>query len=86
MVRADIIVEYGPVEIGGKTYFCPVRSVSLSRVPSSHRFASDSRQNLGPAVTMLNDVAFGDYHMFRADMQIMTGENQAGEKQAPEGK
>jgi hypothetical protein len=28
-IWADIMVEYGPVEIGGKTYFCPVRSVSL---------------------------------------------------------
>ena len=31
LVRSDITVEYGPVEIGGKTYICPVRSVSISR-------------------------------------------------------
>lgn len=29
--RSDLIVTYGPVEIGGKTYILPVRSVSLSR-------------------------------------------------------
>jgi hypothetical protein len=29
-VKADIVVEYGPVKIGGKTYICPVRSVALS--------------------------------------------------------
>ncbi len=29
--RSDIMIEYGPVEIGGKTYFCPVRSVSIVR-------------------------------------------------------
>lgn len=33
--RADMLVEYGPVEIGGNTYICPVRSVAISkaRVP-----------------------------------------------------
>ena len=28
---SNIMIEYGPVEIGGKTYICPVRSVSISR-------------------------------------------------------
>ena len=32
-VRADVMVEYGSVEIGGETYTCPVRSVSYSSVP-----------------------------------------------------
>ena len=27
--RSDIMVEYSPVEIGGKNYICPVRSVSI---------------------------------------------------------
>jgi VWFA-related protein len=31
--RADIAVEYGPVEIGGKTYFCPTRGIALARTP-----------------------------------------------------
>lgn len=37
--RADMIVEYGPVEIGAKTYICPVRSVAISkaRVPMIFR-------------------------------------------------
>ena len=28
VAKASIMVEYGPVEIGGRTYFCPVKSVS----------------------------------------------------------
>lgn len=32
--RADMVVEYGPVEIGGKSYICPVRSIALSRAQS----------------------------------------------------
>jgi hypothetical protein len=31
MERADVLVEYGPVEIGGRTYICPVTSTSISR-------------------------------------------------------
>ncbi len=31
-VKSDILVEYGPVEIGGKTYICPVRSVFPAQV------------------------------------------------------
>ncbi len=31
--RADIAVEYGPVAIGGKTYFCPTRGIALARTP-----------------------------------------------------
>jgi hypothetical protein len=28
--RSDVAVEYGKVEIGGKTYICPVKSISIS--------------------------------------------------------
>ena len=32
--RADLLVEYGAVEIGGKSYICPARSIALSRAQS----------------------------------------------------
>jgi len=31
MQRAEVAVEYGPVEIGGRTYICPLESTSLSK-------------------------------------------------------
>jgi hypothetical protein len=31
--RGDIMVEYGPVEIDGKTYTCPIRRVCRFRSP-----------------------------------------------------
>jgi hypothetical protein len=37
--RSDIMVEYGPVEIGGKTYVCPLRSVSIVRARSVRVFS-----------------------------------------------
>ena len=30
-IRLAVMIEYGPVEIAGKSYICPVRSLSISR-------------------------------------------------------
>jgi len=65
LARADLFVEYGSVEIGGRIYICPVRSVALSLI----RFPDAS-----PARTMLclNDSAFNSYHRFGATVKILT--------------
>jgi hypothetical protein len=31
MTRASTLVEYGTVDIGGKPYICPLKSISISR-------------------------------------------------------
>ena len=74
--RAEVMVEYGAVDIGGKTYFCPVRSVSLSRGRTVNAFhdEDDNSRTWGPSVTMLNDVVFGEYHVFRAEMRVISGD------------
>ena len=58
LLRADIVVEYGPVELGGKTYICPLKSVALS--------AKWNRW-------WLNDVAFEQYHLYQANAQLLPG-------------
>ena len=30
---ADVAVDYGPVEIGGKTYYCPINGIALAQAP-----------------------------------------------------
>jgi VWFA-related protein len=78
--RSDILVEYGPVRIAGKTYICPLRSISLSVVPSGfsvphrHIFNSDpgTQTNSNDAQTSLSDVTFVDYHVFRAESRILS--------------
>jgi hypothetical protein len=65
ILRGDIMVEYGPVEIAGKTYTCPIRSVTICRFV--YRFAQ------GAEATLLNDVTFADYHQFRAESHILPG-------------
>jgi VWFA-related protein len=77
LVRSDIMIEYGPLEIGGKIYICPVRSVSISRARSVIALTEwdESFRTYGPYATMLNDFAFERYHVFRAKSRMLTGFN-----------
>lgn len=96
--KADLMVEYGPVELGGERYFCPLRSISISVAPmvgagNTGRYAlnqtsfyltrsavvgnSPKGRADAPLQSMLNETVFDHYHLFRADMQILTGANSA---------
>jgi VWFA-related protein len=77
VVTAAIMVEYGPIDIGGRTYFCPVRSVSLAKAQSLQfdpKFNFPLANQLQPLKTSLNDVAFEQYHVFRAETRLLTDE------------
>lgn len=59
--RGDVMVEYGPVEIGGIRYTCPTRSVSLTmqRIANTapnfqYKLDSGSTGKAGPALTTAN--------------------------------
>lgn len=89
IVKADLMVEYGSVVIGGATYICPVKSVSISLAeqPDVHairmqRYSAtmveQNNQNIpNPLQTLLDDVAFEQYHLFRAEASILTGDSAA---------
>jgi len=92
LIQSEVMIEYGPVEIGGKSYTCPLRTVSISRGRSVAVLSDtlkdrekiewrESFRTYGPYATMLDDIAFDAFHMFRADSQMLTGF-----KPAPEGK
>ncbi|MDE3186634.1 MAG: VWA domain-containing protein [Acidobacteriota bacterium] len=75
VVKADILVVYGAVDIGGKTYFCPQKSIARA-MAQTHQF--DPTYNyavahqMQPLQTSVNDAVFEQYHMFRTDMRILT--------------
>lgn len=70
-----VMVEYGPVNLGGQTYFCPLRSVSRSRQRQVWQIDEWGMQFkvYGPFKTVLNDVTFSRYHLFRARTTILPG-------------
>ena len=75
MSRSGIMIEYGPVDIGGKTYICPLRAVSIMRARSV-RVLSEwgvAFRTYGPYATMLNDISFDRYHIFRSESHMLTG-------------
>ena len=83
--RSDIMVEYSPVEIGGKSYICPVRSVSIWRarsVPTLWLW-NEGFSTWGPYATTLNDFTFDDYHMFRADSRMLSDLSRTSEAAPP---
>jgi hypothetical protein len=98
IVRSDILVEYGPVEIGGKTYICPVKSVSISDAPALGSNAFELQRYRGGALlehdsqtapthlrAMLNDVVFEQYHLFHANARMLAGNNGAPIENAASG-
>lgn len=76
---AGIAVDYGPVEIGGKTNICPLKSISLLKVYTEKPEGAFSRSHYqGVPKTFLNDVEFGAYHRFGSEVRILAGDTTGG--------
>jgi VWFA-related protein len=90
IAKAELMVEYGPVELGGHPYYCPLKSVSVSVAPVQH----DQQVMMSPGIwgrsptvindpgathallqTMLNETVFDQYHLFQAETHILTAGN-----------
>ncbi|HUB53260.1 MAG TPA: VWA domain-containing protein [Terracidiphilus sp.] len=85
--QAAVEVEYSPVELGGASYICPRRSVSISlaqTLKSAPDAGAGSLLTMGPPQLLLNDVAFSEYHLFHADSHILTPEEERAAGTAPD--
>lgn len=71
--RAGIVVEYGPIEIGGKNYICPTRSISilLAHINRPQGMYSGASYK-GPAKTFVNNADFTNYRRFGSETRILT--------------
>jgi len=79
-------VEYGAVVLGGRRYFCPVRSLAFT-VEEADACHESHKQRLGRPVAMLNRIVFSSYHKLGSEMLIMPGEQKpAAPDQGPEQK
>jgi hypothetical protein len=75
------VVEYGPVEIGGKTYICPLHSLAFSVGEPSE--CTHELHYLNFVRRMyLNRTTFTDYHRLGSEWRIVP--DPAGVTQAPQ--
>ena len=73
VAQSRIMIEYGPVDIGGTKYVCPVRSISMMRARSVAETSEwdESFLTYGPYATMLNEIEFSNYRVFRSTARIL---------------
>ena len=69
------MIEYGPVEIGGREYICPHRSVVTMRVRTVKTLTvwGETLDVYAPYETHLNDIVYTDYHKFGAAARMLPG-------------
>jgi hypothetical protein len=75
LVRSALMVEYGPVEIAGRRYILPQRSVSISRGRTLRKLNEWGMSFIvyAPFETMVNDFTFSGYHKFGSESRILAG-------------
>jgi VWFA-related protein len=85
ILASDAAVEYGAVEIGGRTYICPRKSVSVLVSPPLDHYGFVTASDEGSftdkdglivpehVLMWLNDVVFDKYHVFHADTHLVAG-------------
>ncbi len=85
--RADLAVEYAPVDLGGQTYVCPMRSVSISVAPTVHPaqdWSGRMMPAMGPPHLLLNHAEFGEYHLFRGETRVLSEAEEKAAGMAPD--
>jgi hypothetical protein len=94
--QAQVMVEYAPVEIGGRTYICPNKSVSITTATIRNIFRGCSNAGVGgpcytgsstvgarPKETAINDTRYDSYHVFQAETRILPAANADQENTNP---
>jgi VWFA-related protein len=73
--RSDVMVNYGPMEIGGKMYVVPLRSVASWRSRSARELLQWNVGffTWGPYETQMNVFTFDQYHLFRGTARVLPG-------------
>ena len=70
VAASTTVIEYGEVSIGGRAYFCPLRSVTTITV---HSLTIQRIDGIGLA-KYLNEASFVNYHKFGSTFQILTNQ------------
>lgn len=87
VLQAAEVVEYGPVEIGGNSYICPLRNVVLfvARLDTNEDLEFSHRYRTSPLYTVtVSHTEFRNYHLFRSESRIVSVETDVPADANPE--
>jgi VWFA-related protein len=85
--RADLLVHYAPVKLGGMSYICPVHSISISVAQTLRRVEDATGRTypaMGPPHKLLNDSEFDHYHLFHTETHMLSGNEERASGMAPD--
>jgi VWFA-related protein len=85
LLRAETMVEYGPVSLGDRQFICPLRSLAISMEQVSTGGSGDStgagngsdwqsgvNGTSSSSILLLNETTFENYHRLGSTMRILT--------------
>jgi hypothetical protein len=75
VLYSNMMVEYGPVDIGGRSFICPHRSVVITRERTVRpvSFWGLNFEVYGPYQTLMNDTVYRNYHKFGSESRMLPG-------------
>jgi hypothetical protein len=72
--ESSVMVEFGPAQIAGISYICPLRGVTIARYFDPFEYNRQDRSPT-PYRTSINDVSFTEFHVFRSESRVLPGAN-----------
>jgi hypothetical protein len=72
--ESSIMVEFGPAQIAGVSYICPLRGVAIASYFDPFEYNRQDRPPT-PYLTSINDVSFTEFHVFRSESRVLPGAN-----------
>jgi hypothetical protein len=72
--ESSVMVEFGPAQIAGISYICPLRGVTIARYFDPFEYNRQDRLPT-PYRTSINDISFTEFHVFRSESRVLPGAN-----------
>jgi hypothetical protein len=72
--ESSVMVEFGPAQIAGISYICPLRGVTIARYFDPFEYNRQDRQPTAYR-TSINDISFTEFHVFRSESRVLPGAN-----------
>lgn len=70
--ESAVMVEFGPAQIAGIAYICPLRGVTIAKYFDPFEYNRQDRPPT-PYRTAINDISFTEFHVFRSESRVLPG-------------